>query len=259
MMRTRRLEGKACVITGGAGTIGKAMAARFMEEGARVVLADYDAQKLARVVERPELVKVHTDVSLPEGAEAAINAAVAHFGSLDALVNNAAYWVNDGDVTQVSLEDWNSILAGTLTSAFLCAKYAIPVMIAQGGGVILNIASVNAIFGLGLVAYSAAKGGMLALTQTMAAQHGAQGIRVVAISPGTIHTEAWDPILADNPNALKEWEERYLLHRVGKPEEVAALAAHLISDEAANTTGANFVMDGGLSAGREIPAYRLVK
>lgn len=255
----RRLEGKVCAITGGAGTIGKAMTARFIEEGARVVVADYDAEKLDKVAERPDLVKILADVTRPEGAEAVVNAAMEHFGSLDALVNNAAYWVNDGSVMQISLEDWNLIIAGTLTSAFLCSKYAVPVMIAQGGGVILNIASVNAIFGLGLAAYSAAKGGMLSLTQTMAAQHGAQGIRVVAISPGTIHTEAWEPILAENPNALKEWEARYLLHRVGKPEEVAALAAHLISDEAANTTGANFVMDGGLSAGLEIPAYRLVK
>jgi 3-oxoacyl-[acyl-carrier protein] reductase len=195
------------------------------------------------------------DVGREEDVRNLIHAAVERFGRLDVLVNNAASWANDGRVTEIAEADWDATLASTLKSVFLCSKHAIPVMRAQGGGSIINIASINAVFGLALAAYTAAKGGVLALTRVMAVQHGAEGIRVNAISPGTIRTESWEPALRQNPRALEEWEARYPLRRVGEPEEVAALAAHLASDEARNTTGANFVMDGGLSAGLEIPGY----
>lgn len=254
----RRLENRVCLITGGAGSIGMAVARRFSAEGARLMLADRDADKLAARAASEEAADWATfvaDVGQEEDVQRLIQATVERFGRLDVLVNNAAGWQNDGPVTEIAAADWDAIQAATLRSVFLCSKHAIPVMQGQSQGAIINIASVNAIFGLALAAYSAAKGGVLALTQVMAAMHGAQGIRVNAISPGTIHTEAWTPVLAQNPAALEEWAARYLLHRVGMPEEVAALAAHLASDEAANTTGANFVMDGGLSAGREIGTY----
>jgi len=175
------------------------------------------------------------------------------------LVNNAAAWVNDGPVTEIAEEDWDAVQTATLKSVYLCSKHAIPLMRPQGRGSIINIASVNAVLGLALAAYTAAKGGVLALTRVMAAMHGVEGIRVNAISPGTIHTDSWEPILAQNPHALEAWEARYLLHRVGEPEEVAALAAYLASDESRNTTGANILMDGGLSAGLEIPGYGVRK
>jgi NAD(P)-dependent dehydrogenase (short-subunit alcohol dehydrogenase family) len=254
----QRLEDRVCIITGGAGNIGAAMARRFAAEGARVMLADRKAEALSALTPNAgaEWATCAADVGVPADAERLVAATVERFGRLDVLVNNAAAWANDGAVTDVSETDWDAIQAATLKSVFLCAKYAIPVMRAQGGGSIINIASVNGMMGLALAAYTAAKGGVLALTRVMAAQHGAEGIRVNAISPGTIRTESWKPVLEKDPNALAEWERRYLLHRVGEPEEVAALAAYLASDEAANTTGANLVMDGGLSAGLEIPGYR---
>ena len=254
-----RLQGKVCVITGGAGSIGMAMARRIAAEGAEIALADRDEAKLRRRCESSEGARwlpIVADVGRNADVEALIRAVVERFGRLDVLVNNAAVWVGDGLATEVSEADWDAIQTGTLKSVFLCCRHAIPIMIRQGGGSIINIASVNGMFGLGLAAYSAAKGGMLALTQTLAAQYGPQGIRVNAISPGTIQTEYWDTLLARDPQALDDWKARTLLHRVGTPEEVAALAAYLASDESRNATGANFVLDAGLTAGMEIHSYR---
>jgi NAD(P)-dependent dehydrogenase (short-subunit alcohol dehydrogenase family) len=254
----RRLEGKVCLITGGAGSIGFAMGLRFSAEGAAILLADRDSEKLAARAAREEAADWATfvaDVGIDADVQKMMHATVERFGRLDVLVNNAALWAGDGPVTEIADEDWDATQRTTLKSVYLCSKYVIPIMRGQGGGSIINIASVNAIFGLALAAYSAAKGGVLALTQVMAVMHGADGIRVNAISPGTIRTEAWPAILEKNPRALADWEARYPLHRVGTPEEVAALAAYLASDESRNTTGANLVMDGGLSAGREIAEY----
>lgn len=251
----QRLQDKVCIVTGGAGNIGQAIARRFVAEGARVMLADRKAEPLAALELEAEETSWATqvaDVSKPEEAERLIAATVQRFGRLDGLVNNAAAWDNDGIVTEIRVEDWEAIQDATLKSVFLCCKYAIPELRRQGGGSIINIASVNAVFGLALAAYTAAKGGVLALTRVMAAQHGRENIRVNAISPGTIRTNSWNPVLERNPRALEEWEARYLLHRVGEPDEVAALAAYLAADESRNTTGANLVMDGGLSAGLEI-------
>jgi 3-oxoacyl-[acyl-carrier protein] reductase len=195
------------------------------------------------------------DVSNEADVENLLRATLERYGRLDVLVNNAASWAKDGPVTELSEEDWDAAQSSTLKTVFLCSKHAIPAMRAQGAGSIINIASVNAIFGLALAAYTAAKGGVLALTRVMAVMHGAEGIRVNAISPGTIYTESWQPVLEKNPNALTEWKGRYPLHRVGTPDEVAALTAYLASDESGNTTGANYVMDGGLSVGLELPEY----
>jgi NAD(P)-dependent dehydrogenase (short-subunit alcohol dehydrogenase family) len=252
----QRLKERVCLITGGAGSIGFATARRFRDEGATVILADRDAEKLERRAAGEEaFIPLVADVSREDDVRAVLRGVAERFGRLDALVNNAAGWVNDGPITDISEEDWDRVQAATLKSVFLCSKYALTLMRKQKSGAIVNVASVNAVFGLALAAYSAAKGGILSLTRVMAVMHGPEGIRVNAISPGTIQTDSWEPLLAKNPRALDEWEERYPLRRVGTPEEVAALAAYLASDDAANTTGANLVMDGGLSAGLVVPGY----
>jgi NAD(P)-dependent dehydrogenase (short-subunit alcohol dehydrogenase family) len=254
----RRLENKVCIVTGGAGSIGFAMAERFHAEGASVLLADRDAEGLdaRRTAAGMENIATFTaDVSRESDVQAMMQAAAERFGGLDVLVNNAAAWRNDGPVTEVAEHDWDAIQAATLKSVYLCSKHAIPLMQARGGGSIVNIASVNAVFGLALAAYTAAKGGVLALTQVMAVMHGREGIRVNAISPGTIRSGSWAPNLEKSPDTLSEWEKRYPLQRIGNPEEVAALAAYLASDESRNTTGANYIMDGGLSAGLALPEY----
>lgn len=254
----KRLEGKACIVTGAAGSIGEAIARRFSEEGARVCVTDRFGDSLARHTAPTGTegwLYVTAELSQEESVRALIDKTVQAFGRLDVLVNNAGSWARDGRAESVELDAWNETLDNTLKSVFLCSKHAIPRLRSAGGGSIINIASVNAVLGIALTAYTAAKGGVLALTRVMAAQYGREGIRINAISPGTIRTESWEAVVAQNPNILREWEERYLLHRVGKPEEIAALAAYLASDEATNTTGANFMADGGLSAGLEIPGY----
>lgn len=254
----QRLQDKVCLITGGAGSIGFAMAQRFQSEGAIVLLADVNADKLAErmgSVEGDGWHSFQTDVSQEAEVQRLFAEIEAQFGRLDVLVNNAANWKRDGPVTEISGDDWDYVQAATLKSVFLCSKQAVLLMRKQSRGSIINIATVNAVFGLALAAYTAAKGGVLALTRVMATMHGPEGIRVNAISPGTIRSESWNARLERNPQELDEWAARYPLQRVGTPEEVAALAAHLASDEAANTTGANFMMDGGLSVGLMLPSY----
>lgn len=250
----QRLKDRVCLITGGAGSIGMATACRFHEEGAIVLLMDRNADVL-REGNPTNWYSFVADVTREEEVRDVLCTIAERFGKLDVLINNAASWTNDGAVTEIAEADWDSIQAATLKSVYLCCKYSIPIMRKQGEGSIVNVASVNALFGLALAAYSAAKGGILSLTRVMATMHGPEGIRVNAISPGTIRTSSWEPLLAQNPNALEEWKGRYPLRRVGTPEEVAALAVYLASLESANTTGANFVMDGGISAGMVVPGY----
>jgi NAD(P)-dependent dehydrogenase (short-subunit alcohol dehydrogenase family) len=252
------LQNKVCLITGGAGSIGLAMARRFTAEGASIVLGDRDSARLEAAREDDDWLAVMADVGKASDAKRLIEAAVAHFGRLDVVINNAAAWDGDGPVTEVEEADWDAIQTATLKSAFLCCKYALPVFCAQQSGSIVNIASVNALHGMGFAAYSAAKGGMISLTRVLAAEYGRSGVRVNTLTPGTVRTSAWDATLRENPQALDEWRERTLLRRVAEPEEVAALAAFLSSDQSANTTGANFVMDAGLSAGRFVSGYRAI-
>jgi NAD(P)-dependent dehydrogenase (short-subunit alcohol dehydrogenase family) len=253
------LQDRVCVITGGGGSIGRAMARRFVAEGASVVLGDRDPARLdAAGAEDDRWFTVTADVGRAADAERLIRTTVEKLGRLDVLVNNAAAWDGDGPAAEVSEEDWDAIQTGTLKSTFLCSKYALPVMCAQGAGSIVNIASVNALHGMGFAAYSAAKGGVIALTRAIAAEYGRAGVRVNTLTPGTVRTAAWDAALRENPRCLDEWMDRTLLGRVAEPEEVAALAAFLASDESRNTTAANFVMDAGLSEGRVVAGYRAV-
>lgn len=252
------LQNKICIITGGAGSIGLAMARRFTAEGASVVLGDRDATRLEAAREDEGWLLVTADVGKSGDAKRLIETAAAHFGRVDVLINNAAAWDGDGMATDVEEADWDAIQTATLKSAFLCCKYALPLFCAQKSGSIVNVASVNALHGMGFTAYSAAKGGMISMTRVMAAEYGRSGVRVNTLTPGTVRTSAWDATLRENPQALDEWRERTLLNRVAEPEEVAALAAFLASDQSANTTGANFVMDAGLSAGRFVAGYRAI-
>jgi NAD(P)-dependent dehydrogenase (short-subunit alcohol dehydrogenase family) len=254
----RLLQDKVCIITGGAGSIGLAMARRFTIEGASIVLGDRDRTRLEAAREDDRWLTVSADVGKATDAKHLIGATVSHFGRLDILINNAAAWDGDGPASEVEESDWDAIQTATLKSAFLCCKYALPVLCAQKSGCIINVASVNALHGMGFAAYSAAKGGMISLTRVLAAEYGRSGVRVNTLTPGTVRTAAWDATLRENPQALDEWRERTLLGRVAEPEEVAALAAFLASDQSANTTGANFVMDAGLSAGRFVAGYRAI-
>ena len=241
-----RLQGKVAIVTGAASGIGRAAALRFAQEGAKVVVADINvagASACAEEIHRQggTAFFVGTDVARDADLQAMIQAAVTTYGGLDILHNNA-YWTEARTAEETTLENWQRTLDVTLRAVWLASKYATPHMLARGGGVIINTASVHSIVGVpGYAAYQAAKGGVLSLTPALALEL-APSIRVVAILPGAIDTPAVrissdltvDKLLADIP-----------MQRLGKPEEIAATAAFLASSDAAYITGTGIVVDGG--------------
>ncbi len=192
----------------------------------------------------------HADVSKAADVEAMVNTVIEHYGCLDVLFNNAAIQILS-KLADTSEEDWDTIQSVNLKGVFLGCKYAIPAMVRNGGGSIINMASVLGLVGdPGLAAYCAAKGGILSLTRAAALAYGPQGVRVNSICPGDVDT----PILQDyfnkdpNPETLrKEVASKYSLKRVASPEEVARVAVFLASDDSSFVTGGTIVVDGGLT------------
>lgn len=255
-----RLLGKSALVTGAAQGIGKAIALRFGAEGASVVLMDVQEERGRGVAETiraagGKAVFAHGDVTRARDAECAVQAAVEGFGKLDILVCNAGYIQGDHELPETTEEEWRANLDGSLTATFLCCRAALPELTRQGGSIV-NVSSVNAIMGLHFPSYSAAKGGIIALSRELAVQVGPQNVRVNVICPGTIATEALGAFYDARPQYRDQVKQFYPLRRFGTPEEVAACALYLASDEAAFATGAVFVLDGGLSAGREFPFTR---
>ena len=245
-----RLENKTAIVTGAGRGIGRAIALRFAEEGAKVVVDDVNNDignaAVAAIIEvGGEALFVNADVSDATEAKSLITKAGNAFGTVDILVNNAICSTKD-----VLNNNWEANLSVALQGTSHCSNAVIPVMQQDGGGSIVNIASVNGLIGLqGIHAYSAAKGGVIALTRSMAVAHGKDNIRVNCICPGTVQTEVWKPMIERNPNILDEITPWYPLGRIGKPADIANAALFLASDEASFATGAVFVIDGGLTAG----------
>ena len=247
-----RLEGLVAIVTGAAGGIGEGIARRFCAEGARVVLTDIDAGPLSQVAsEIGASASAYTaDISRSEQVQALVRHTVDKFGALNILVNNAAYYQDDGTLLAVSEETWDRVLAVNLKGPWQCMRHAVPAMRAAGGGSIVNIGSVNGSFGLSLTAYSSSKGGLAALTRVAAIELGVDKIRVNTICPGTIMT----------PNSVKVYEERpglkeavtkmYPMAELGEIGDVANCALYLASGESKFVTGATLTVDGGLTAGR---------
>ena len=245
-----RLNNKIAIVTGAGRGIGKAVALRFAEEGAKVVVDDVNdingASTVAAINDAGgEALFINADVSDTTEAERLISSTVDAYGPVDILVNNAICSTAD-----VLNNNWEANLAVALQGTNHCSAAVIPVMQQNGGGSIVNIASVNGLIGLqGIHAYSAAKGGVIALTRSMAVAHGKDNIRINCICPGTIQTEVWEPMLERNPQILDEITPWYPLGRIGQPIDIANAALFLASDEAGFATGAVFVIDGGLTAG----------
>ena len=245
-----RLNNKIAIVTGAGRGIGKAVALRFAEEGAKVVVDDVNdingASTVAAINDAGgEALFINADVSDTTEAERLISHTVNAYGTVDILVNNAICSTAD-----VLNNNWEANLAVALQGTNHCSAAVIPVMQQNGGGSIVNIASVNGLIGLqGIHAYSAAKGGVIALTRSMAVAHGKDNIRINCICPGTIQTEVWEPMLERNPQILDEITPWYPLGRIGQPIDIANAALFLASDEAGFATGAVFVIDGGLTAG----------
>ncbi|GAA4601450.1 SDR family NAD(P)-dependent oxidoreductase [Actinoallomurus liliacearum] len=241
-----RFSGRSVVVTGAGAGIGRAIALRFGAEGAQVVVADLDAASAERTAgEIPGARAVAVDVT--DGA--GVRAALADL-PVDVLVNNAGGAV-DAAFEELPEEAWDRDVDLCLKGTFLCTQAVLPAMLRRGGGVIVNVASVNGITHLGNEAYSAAKAGVLSLTRSVAVRYGPAGIRCNAVAPGTIRTSAWDERESHRPGVLDRVAGWYPLRRVGTPDDVAAAVAFLASDEAAWISGTTLPVDGGLLAGNQ--------
>ncbi len=248
-----RLAGEIALITGGGSGIGQGIARRFAAEGAGVIAADKAGDRAASAAEAiresgGEAVALTLDVTVEGDVTSAFEGIAREVGPVSILVNNAGLSVG-ADITRITSAEWDRNFDVVIRAAFLCSRAVLPAMIEAKRGVILNIASVNGMFGIGEDAYSAAKAGLLNLTQNLAIRHGKHGIRVNAISPGTIRTPIWNERLALDPGVFDNLNAWYPLGRVGEVDDVAAAALFLCSAEAGWITGVNLPVDGGLTAG----------
>ncbi len=244
-----RLAGKVAIITGAASGIGRATARLFASEGAAVTvvdIADAGGQETVAMIEKAggRGLFVHADVAMTSEVQAMIETTVKQFGRLDILHNNA-FWTVARPAVEQSEDEWDRTLAVCLKGPFLGSKYAIPHMLKNGAGVIINTASVHSIIGLrGYAAYQAAKGGLLSLTRSLAADY-APHIRVNAILPGGVLTPAQR---IAPPAQVQTTEVKNPLRRFAQPEEIAEVALFLASDASSYVTGAGIVVDGGSTA-----------
>ena len=249
-----KLKNRIGIVTGGASGIGRAIAQLFAEEGATIIVADINSDLAAEAVVQIKQsgqngIALTVDVTQRDEVEGMVHEVMTQFGQIDLLVNNAAT-SRGNDILTIDEETWDFNLDLVLKSVYLCSKAVLPGMVERQNGSILNIASINGVGTHGMEPYSAGKAGVLNLTRNMATKYGHLNIRVNAISPGTVQTPHWDPILAENSNILDEIAEWIPMERVGQPEDIARAALFLASDDAAWITGANLVVDGGMTAAR---------
>lgn len=251
-----RLLGKVAIVTGGGSGIGKAVCERLASEGAAVSVAELDAasggETADRIVKKGGRAKfIQTDIRSEDAIRKCVVDTVAAFGSLQLLVNNAAAFVLKG--IQAGAEEWQKIFETNVRGTAFCVKHAVPEMRRAGGGAIVNLGSISSVLGQGdMLTYNATKGAILTMTRCMALDLGPEKIRVNCLCPGNIKT----PALVNHMKSLgKTYEEaekemipNNFLGRVGTPEEVAACAAFLCSDDASYVTGAALFVDGGYSA-----------
>ena len=251
-----RLEGKVAVVTGGCSGIGLATVRRFAEEGAKVVIGDLDDANGATIADEVGGAYVHCDVTDKEQVDALFATAKERFGSVDIAFNNAGISPPEDDsILDTDLDAWRKVQEVNLTSVYLCCKAAIPYMLDQGKGSIINTASFVAVMGAATsqISYSASKGGVLSMSRELGVQFARQGVRVNALCPGPVNT----PLLRELFAKDEERAARRLVHvpmgRFGEPEEMANAVLFLASDESSFITASTFLVDGGISGAYVTP------
>jgi NAD(P)-dependent dehydrogenase (short-subunit alcohol dehydrogenase family) len=244
-----RFAGKVLFATGGGSGIAAATARRFAAEGGRVAVADLDAERAADVAAELEgSIGLACDVSDENSVQEAVSAAQERLGRIDAVLN-AAGFVHFAPIEELSLADWNRMLAVHLTGTFLVCRATLPWLRAAGGGSIVNLASVTALVArANLAAYSAAKGGIIAFSRQFALDAGADNVRVNVLVPGSVRTPLTAPVYGESGAGGEYALPPSIQARVAEPEEIAASACFLLSDESSFFTGTTLVADGGATA-----------
>jgi len=244
-----RLDGKIALITGAGSGFGEGMAGTFVEQGARVIIADIDDDAGAKVAESLGAAArfIHADVARDEDMAAAVAAAVDHFGGLDILINNAGYTHRNCPMLDVTEADFDRIFAVNVKSIYLGARHAVPLFRKQGGGVILNIASTAGVRPRpGLVWYNGSKGAVITVTKSMAIELAPDAIRVCALNPVAGETGMLHLFLGeDTPERREQFRSSVPLGRLSQPRDIANAALFLCSDEAEFLTGVCLEVDGG--------------
>ncbi|MEU7477701.1 3-oxoacyl-ACP reductase [Lentzea sp. NPDC042327] len=252
----QRLEGRVAVVTGGGSGIGLATARRFASEGAEVVVADLDPATGKAAADEVGGLFVQVDVTDEEQVKALFQTTVDTYGKLDIAFNNAGISPPDDDsILTTGLEAWERVQKVNLTSVYLCCKYAIPHMQANGKGSIINTASFVATMGAATsqISYTASKGGVLAMSRELGVQFAREGIRVNALSPGPVNTPLLRELFAKDPERAARRLVHVPLGRFAEPEEIAAAVAFLASDDSSFMTASNFLVDGGISGAYVTP------
>jgi NAD(P)-dependent dehydrogenase (short-subunit alcohol dehydrogenase family) len=245
-----RLSDKIAVVTGAGGGIGRAAAVRFAREGATVFAVDISVESVQETAALSDAIEpLVVDVSSGTSVSAMIETVLEKHGQLDVLFSNAGI-MRDGNVINLSENDWDAMFDVNVKGAFLCGKYGIPAMRDSGGGSFIITASANSFYAESDIAgYCATKGAAMQLTRAMAIDHGADRVRVNCICPGWIDTRMAAPYLDENPEGRAFAGKIAPAGRIGRPEDVAEVALFLASDEAAFVTGSAYNVDGGWTAG----------
>ncbi|NUQ32449.1 MAG: 3-oxoacyl-ACP reductase [Dermatophilaceae bacterium] len=251
-----RLDGKVAVITGGCSGIGLATVRRFAEEGAKVVIGDLDETNGPRIADEVGGTFVRVDVVSKEDVDTLFRTAKETYGSVDIAFNNAGISPPEDDsILDTELDAWRKVQEVNLTSVYLCCKAALPYMLEQRSGSIINTASFVAVMGAATsqISYSASKGGVLSMSRELGVQFAREGVRVNALCPGPVNTPLLQELFAKD----EERAARRLVHvpmgRFGEPEEMANAVLFLASDESSFITASTFLVDGGISGAYVTP------